>query len=195
MPDNPDRWVYAALSRNLPFRRGFPVVFTVLSVMVLQCMFAQSQQGYLHRENNSIDSLKGLLPSLHDSARVDVLNKISSAYCRFLNWELVYKQTDSARRFALQATRESNMIQYTRGLARAYQNHGEIESERGNFQNAEQYFRQAIPLYKKLNLLNELNEAYVSLGWSLFEQANFQEARAILEIPLHYYESVSNQKL
>lgn len=194
MPDNPGRGVFVALSRKLTFRTGIPVLLTVLFLWVYGA-FAQSQQGTRRTENHSIDSLKRLMPSLHDSARVDVLNKISSTYCRFLNWELVYKQTDSARLYALRASKESRLIGYTRGLARAYQNHGEIESERGNFQNAEQYFRLAIPLYKKLNQLNELNETFVSLGWSLFEQAGFQEARTILEVPLHYYESVSNEEL
>ncbi len=156
---------------------------------------AQHSLSKHHPKTEQIDSLKRLLSSLRDSSRVDALNQLSSMYCKFLNWEFVYKQTDSARRYALQAGREAKQINYFKGQAVSMVRLGENELERDNINNAESYFRKAIPMFKKLNLLNELNWAHVQLGWILSLQCRFTESRNQLEVALAYARSVSDRLL
>ena len=116
-------------------------------------------------------------------------------YYKFVDFELDFKQTDSARFFAEQAGREARFINYVRGLALSLKNLGEIECERGYFRKSEPYFLQAIQLTKKSNFLTELNSAYIGLGWSLLVQGNYQEARNRLDVPLAYFRSVSDEVL
>ena len=131
--------------------RRFPCALALLLFSLpFQCSLAQHSQSKNHSKSEQIDSLKRLLSSLRDSSRVDALNQISSMYCKFLNSEFVYKQTDSARRYALQAGREAKQINYFKGQAVSMVRLGENELERGDYKNAESYYRKAIPMFKKL---------------------------------------------
>ena len=142
-----------------------------------------------------IDSLKRILPQLRDTARIDCLNRISAVYTKFLVWEACYKQLDSARSYALLASEEGIALNYLRGVAQAYANLGELECEGGKFNKAEPFLRQSAELYASLNLRPELNWVRITLGWCLFIQGNFTEARDHLQKAAAYYNSVSNVML
>src|SRR3954452_5891460 len=56
-------------------------LFNKLRVIVIACSLFISSSTFAQREK--IDSLKKVLPSLHDSARVDCLNELSGTYLEF----------------------------------------------------------------------------------------------------------------
>ncbi|MDQ2863029.1 MAG: tetratricopeptide repeat protein, partial [Bacteroidota bacterium] len=139
-------------------------------------------------QSSQIDSLKKVLLFSKDTIRVDCLNKLSSAYfINALNENYDYVQTDTARLFALNAYEKAVLLNYNMGMAEALQNLGEIERDRDNFIAAEDYLRKALNLFEKVHAVKERSWSYITLGWSLYCQCKFTEARAAYEKSLPYY--------
>lgn len=139
-------------------------------------------------QSKQIDSLKKVLLFSKDTARIDCLNELSSAY--FINAlaeTFYYVQTDTARLFALEAYEQALVLNYKMGMAEALQNLGEIERDRNNFTAAEDYLRRAASSFEKILAVKELSYSYLTLGWSLYCQCKFPEARAAYEKALPYY--------
>lgn len=146
-------------------------------------------------QSSRIDSLKIQLPSLRDSNRIDCLNKLSvEYYINALNQTYINVQTDSAISFASQAYYEGIKINYTRGIAESLQNLGEISRDRDEFSIAENYFRRSIPLFEKIHDRERYNWAHVTLGWSLYVQCKFSEAKLMYEQALPFYITVDNKE-
>ena len=104
-----------------------------------------------------------------------------------------YKQI-SARLFALKAYNIAEKIHYNKGIADALQNLGEIARDRGDYNTAENYFRNAIPLFEKINSLERFSWSALTLGWSLHVQGKFTEAKASYEKALPYYLITGNKE-
>src|SRR4051812_20917711 len=80
-------------------------------------------------QREKIDSLKKILPSLHDSARVDCLNELSAAYIKSIRDTLGYcymplvethtlpEFSLAASQFATQAYKEAIKTNYIFGIA------------------------------------------------------------------------------
>jgi len=171
-------------------RKYFVISFLLLS------LFSRSQ-------TLQIDSLKKILPFIHDSARVDCLNELSEAY--------TYLQTDTAKMYAVKSYIEALKINYLRGMAKSFSNRGYIEGKAlGHFPLAEIYARNAIELYKKTNDEKGLADAYIIWSFALFVQGfydssvkgciktiqlcqkidyNANHARALTLIGINYLES------
>jgi len=133
-------------------------------------------------QSNRIDSLKKLLPALKDSNRIDCLNKLSvEYYINALSETYINVQTDTAVWFASQAHRESVKIHYNKGVAEALQNLGEIARDRSDFSTAEIYFRQSIPLFEKIHDLEKYSWAHVTMGFCLYAQCKFVDAKLAYE--------------
>ncbi|MEO7046771.1 MAG: tetratricopeptide repeat protein, partial [Ferruginibacter sp.] len=116
-----------------------------LTLLLLIPLFSLSQ-------TRQIDSLKKVLLILKNTAKVDCLNKLSSAYfINALNENYDYVQTDTARLFALDAYEKAVLLNYDMGMAQALQNLGEIERDRNNFIAAEDYLRKALSLFEKVH--------------------------------------------
>jgi hypothetical protein len=82
---------------------------------------ALSQNRFrFNNERIKIDSLKKLLSSLKDSARIDCLNSLGDVY-------IVYKGNDTAQYYTALAYTESKKINYIHGMAEAKS----IEAETG----------------------------------------------------------------
>ncbi|MEO8416384.1 MAG: histidine kinase [Ginsengibacter sp.] len=146
-------------------------------------------------QSKQIDSLKKVLLVTGDTARIDCLNKLSSAY--FINAlaeTYYYVQTDTARLFALEAYEQSVVMNYKMGMAQALQNLGEIERDRDNFIASEDYLRKALGLFKKMHAVKETSWCYFKFGWSLFSQCKFPEAKAAYEKSLPYYLDVHDKE-
>ena len=180
---------YFSCSRFMFKKRHFRWQFYVTFIMIFLFLHDVSAQ------DAAIDSLKKILPQLRDTARVGCLNRISAAYTKILMWEACYKQLDSARSYALLARDEGIALNHLRGVAQAYANLGELECEGGNFNKAEPFLKQSAEVYASLNLHPELNWVRITLGWSLFPQGKFTEARENLQKAAAYYNSVSNVML
>ncbi len=146
-------------------------------------------------QSRQIDSLKKVLLISSDTATIDCLNKLSSEYyINALNEIYTYVQTDTARLFALEAYEQTTVINYNEGMAEALQNLGEIERDRGNFIAAEDYLRRASSLFEKIHSLKKMSWSYLTLGWSLFMQAKFLEAKASYEKALPYFLDTDNKE-
>ena len=142
-----------------------------------------------------IDHLTNLLASLKDSSRVDCLNKKSvEYYINALSETYINVQTDSAIWFATNAQREAEKLHYNKGLAEALQNLGEIARDRNNFTAAENYFNQSIPIFEKINLPERYSWAHVTLGFCLYRQGKFLDAKLAYELALPYYVKVDNKE-
>ena len=86
-------------------------------------------------QGETIDSLKRLLPSLHDNARVDCLNNISEVYIGLPDWfaKLPGKlQMDTAQATAMEALEEAKRINYIYGIAKAISLMAELSFEKDN---------------------------------------------------------------
>jgi tetratricopeptide (TPR) repeat protein len=148
-------------------------------------------QSQIHR----IDSLAKLLPSLKDSSRIDCLNKLSvEYYINALSETFINVNTDTAIYFASRAYDEGIKINYTKGVAEALQNLGEIARDRGNFSMAENYFRKSVPLFQQIHALEKYGWANLTLGYSLFKQCKYAEAEGAYERAMLYYTGSDNKE-
>lgn len=146
-------------------------------------------------QSNRIDSLKKLLPNLKDSTRIDGLNKLSiEYYINVLSETYQDVQTDTAIWYAAQAHLEAVDIQYDKGIAEAMQNLGAIARFRSDFATAENYLRPAITLFKKTNDFENYSWAKVTLGFCLYGQGKFSDAKLEYEQALPYYVSMDNRE-
>lgn len=146
-------------------------------------------------QNQRIDSLTEVLPFLKESSKVDCLNKLSvEYYINALSETYINVQTDTAIYFATQAYNEAVKISYTKGVAEALQNLGEIARDRGSFSTAENYFRRSVPLFKKIQALERYSWANLTFGWSLYVQSNFSDSRFAYELALPYYIATNNKE-
>jgi len=141
-------------------------LFNKLHVIVILLSFLYCQNVLAQREK--IDSLKNILPSLKDSARVDCLNELGEIYQA--------TQTDSALYYSYKALNEAKSKRYKKGAAEAFFNLANSYGERGNYKSAEQNFRLSISNYESLANIDALGWAYLWLGVSLYAQSNFQSA-------------------
>lgn len=143
-------------------------------------------------QTNTIDSLKKLLPSLHNTGRIDCLNKLGSEFSdRY--WSISkYQQTDTAYMYTQQAIYESKKLQYEKGIGMAYLNMAFIEEEHGNFKKAEDYTRRSLPILTKQNIQPAINRAYVFLGYILFNRGFFAQSINLYQQGLPYYEAIKD---
>ncbi|MDQ2720226.1 MAG: histidine kinase [Bacteroidota bacterium] len=146
-------------------------------------------------QSRQIDSLKKVLLISKDTARIDCLNALGSAYfINALNEIYDYVQTDTARLFALEAYEQALLLNYKMGMAEALQNLGEIERDRGNFIAAENYLRRASSLFENMHKVKEMSWSYLTLGWSLFCQCKFSEAKVCYKKSMPYYLDTKNKE-
>ena len=118
-------------------------------------------------QTTTIDSLKKVLPSLQDSARIDCLNELGFEYSNHYWSKSKFLKPDTALIYTRKAQQESQIIHYTRGIGKSFQNLGMIEQLRGDFIKSEQYRKLAIPLLGKMGKMNDYYMTLLGLGWWL----------------------------
>jgi hypothetical protein len=87
-------------------------------------------------ERHIIDSLKKVLPLLHDSARVDCLNELSGTFLKLEKGPIEWKHLSiavTAGSYAASAYAEAKKINYIHGIAESLSYKGEVESLSNNF--------------------------------------------------------------
>ena len=103
----------------------------------------------LHAQTKLIDSLKQVLPSLSDRARIDCLNELGFEYSNPYWNHSTKVHTDTALFYIIQAQKESQQLNYSKGIGKSFQNLGMVEEEEGDFFKSEYYTKMAIPLLEK----------------------------------------------
>ncbi len=132
---------------------------------------AQSNQDI----NLQINSLKKILPTLHDSAKVDCFNAISFQYIRLL-------KRDSAEYFEALAFKESKSLQYSCGIAQSIANLSSIFNYFDNdFIKSESFARESISWFEKTTNKNGIENAYNNLFFALMAQSKYDEAYLIAQ--------------
>jgi len=162
-----------------------------LLIITASCSFYTqpiiAQPFQLDKPPLPIDSLKKILPSLHDSARVDCLNELTRS-C-FEAW-----QFDSAFSLAKQAYSEASEIHYIKGLGDACRRHGILCQWRlWNSKEAERCFLEAIFWYKKIDNDEGLGHAILGLGTTLVWQGFPDEAKKHFEQSALHFRKTGNQ--
>ncbi len=141
-------------------------------------------------QRTKIDSLKKILHSLHDTARVNCLNELSTYYCNYHSTTPHYSRTDSAELCANDAYSEAVKLNYKLGIADAILNLGEIYTVRYDFFTAQKYLEKAIALFKEIKNEFYLIQAYMSLIDVLFYECDIPSIRNKIQIPLRYYKNI-----
>lgn len=133
-----------------------------------------------------IDSLKVVLHRAKNNDRVDCYNLLSAEY--------VTLSSDTAWRFASTAYDSSKNAGYWKGTGEALLMLAQITQERGDVQGAEKYFQQATELYRQHTNGKEYYKARRRLGYNLFLQLRYNEARLIFEQALDYFTSINDRE-
>jgi len=151
----------------------------VIIIFLLTCHLpALSQNRFrFNSDHRGIDSLKEVLPSLKDSARIDCLNALGDAY-------LLFKQIDTTQYYVAKAYEESKKINYIHGMAESKSIEAEIGSD---FAKLEKLAHEAIRLYAMTTNKKRLAETYYNLGFVLWAQSMFTEATKNLETSYELY--------
>lgn len=149
----------------------------------------REQEAQINRHHQAqrerIDSLYKILITANDTTKVNCLNRLSPEYYLF--------NTDTAWNCASEAYALAVKINFTSGIAESLQNFGQITQERGDVSGAEKYFRRVPDLYKKIHALKEYNKAIRTLGYNLLLRLRYDEARALFEKNLTYYQGVADE--
>ncbi len=123
--------------------------------------------GYSQRFK--IDSLKRVLPSLHDSVLVDCLNTLSLIYS--------YLEVDTAQSYARRAYNEADKFGYKRGKVMSLNNQAHIAGyTQNNFMVQEKISLETIPIATNLSDTNVISDTYMNLALALFCQGLFDRS-------------------
>jgi hypothetical protein len=139
-----------------------------LYVLIFLCFCLQFQTGF--SQTKTIDSLKKVLPSLHDTARIECLNELSIQYRDIHN-------QDSALYYANISYEESKKINYVHGLAEAYLQKAFMANFFYNdFSQMEKMASEAIKWFNLTSNKKDLDNVYGQLSFAQYRQSNYEEA-------------------
>jgi len=155
--------------------------FVIAILLSLYYLPSASQDPIQKKVQHEIDSLKNILPSLRDSARIDCLNTLAYVFD-----DLPYNYfitADSVYPYASQAYSEANKIGYTRGLGYANlrmayyyymiaDNYSVLHNKYNpdHFDSMDKHIKQAILIGEKLN-----DKIMVGVGYDL--KANLEDIK------------------
>ena len=126
---------------------------------------------------NNIDSLKKILPSLHDSARIDCLNEIVYYYLSLNN-------IDSVKHYLVFAYEESKKLK----LLMVLQFHffkGRHSKNYGNDPEAEKLATESLEWYQRTSNKKYIDIPYYQLGREFFAQSMWK--KAIINLKQSFY--------
>lgn len=124
----------------------------------------------MNAQSKEIDSLKKILTSVTDTARIDCLNNLSYAY-------VLLEKKDSAQYFVNLAYKEAKKISYPHGIAVSLIRKARIVKHfDDDFKQSESLARQSLDWYKKTGNKQLLDAVYFELIYALHSQSRFTEA-------------------
>jgi len=155
----------------------------ILITQIFFCTICFAQNSQMDRWK--IDSLKKVLPSLRDSARIDCLNALFRSY--------YWAGIDSFKYYILPAYVEAIKINYIHGVAEALNNKAVLEMLQGNYPDAEKHVRQSLEYYNKTS--NKINIAvtFLALGSILYYQSDFDQAIVYLKKSYEYSKKAGDE--
>lgn len=140
------------------------IFILALSSLLSSVAFAQNAS------EGKIDSLKMLLPFMHDTARVDCLNELSEQY-------ILTSKKDSAEYYAETAYNEAKQINYIHGISESISYESRIAKHfDDDFIKSESLARESLFWYGKTDNKNDIEKVYQELWYALFAQSKYDEA-------------------
>lgn len=126
-------------------------------------------RGIFAQDEGHIDSLKALLLTAKtDSARVELLNKLS--------YNLGASDNDQAMAYGRQAVSISQKIGYKKGLGHAFNNLGIFFDQQGESDSALSYYALALDLSRKIKNIYLEASTLGNIGYIAFSQGNYKKA-------------------
>jgi tetratricopeptide (TPR) repeat protein len=127
-------------------------------------------------QQEKIDSLKKVLPTLKDTARIDCLLELGQQY-------LCTPEKDSIIHYTRTAYEESKRINYIHGLAVSYiRRSGIANCVHNDYPQTENYAREALKWFSLTANKKELSVAYWFLGRALTNQSRYDEALTNIQL-------------
>ncbi len=159
------------------------IILFAVSALYITCILAQ------HPARKKIDSLKKLLPSTQGIERIECLNALSEEY-----WWPPRVWPDSISGWATIANREAMELNDAPGIARSRMHLGVAEIYRRNFLTAEQYLRQALPMFDELHDDDGSGWCNLWLGQTLYSENDFGTAITFITKSLYYLNKLDNRE-
>lgn len=136
-------------------------------------------------QSRKTDSLLALLPSAKDTAKVNILNQLSSSY-----W---YSDPEKTFQYANQAAQLALELDFKRGLASAYNNTGVGYYQQNNYDSSIVWYNRAIEVHKETG--NYRGEAYAlnNIGLIYWKQGELPTAVKFYMQALKIWEDNKNE--
>jgi sensor histidine kinase YesM len=157
---------------------------------------------------HNVDSMKKVLATLKDSARVDCLNQIAQECRKWCEgWPLsTIARADSSYPYAMQANVEAKQLGYVKGIAYSFAQLGAGEQFRSNeyqylgkaqvpqvLNKWEAYAKESIVWAEKLEDNNLLGQQYMALGEIFFRRNNFNAGAGNYKKAIAYFNLAGNE--
>lgn len=121
-------------------------------------------------ETDKIKTTEGALQSAtEDTVRVQLLNRLGKMFYMSNGYDSAIYYSNLALNLALK-------IDYMAGIGSAYNNIGNVYSDRGDFPQALQNYFRAQDIYERYGLKKKLAGTYNNIGIIFFNQGNYPEA-------------------
>lgn len=164
--------------------------FFTVTAAFLSPVFIAAQSFQIDKPILSADSLKKVLPLLHDSARIDCLNELARSYIEGGS----YLYADSSLTLAKQAYKEASAINYIKGMGDACQRYGVVSRFYiWDSHKMEKDYREAIMWYKKTENDDGLGNAFLGLGMALRDQGFPDAAKSAFEQSAVHFRKTGNK--
>ncbi|MFT3701672.1 MAG: histidine kinase [Agriterribacter sp.] len=167
-----------------------------LLFFLICCNTSFSQQNKLDKYfqdpvvKHRIDSLRKILPSLKNTERIDCLNALSEIHLLKNN---ISNETDTARKYAVQALNESQKINYIVGKANAYKCLGRVESTYGSDLVAvEKYFDSSLFFFERIGDKTQMGWSFEAVGYAKWIVGKFEPSMQSYEKALTFYEAAGD---
>jgi tetratricopeptide (TPR) repeat protein len=158
-------------------------------ILAISVAITVGTRGQGHPNKNKIDSLERHLSGTQGIERIDCLNALAE---EFWWWQYNTFKSDSITRWAIPANKESREMNYALGWATSLMHLGVADYYLKKAITAENYFRQALGEFKKLNNDKGIGWCYVWLAEDLFFQMEFEQSMICYEKALSYFEKTND---
>ena len=145
-------------------------IIVILFILILYSSTLFSQ------EDNEVDSITNLIPTLEGESKIDELNKVST-----LLWRV---NKNKSLKYAKVALEYSTEISYKKGIASALSNLGIISLYDNDNKKAILYLQKALNEYKKLNDTSSITKLYINLSAIYYNSSETEKSIEYAEIAL-----------
>lgn len=136
--------------------------------------------NHSHAQSRKTDSLIALLPTVKDTAKVNLLNQISSSF-----W---YSDITKTFEYARQAATLALSLDFKRGLATAYNNTGVGYYQQNNYDSAIAWYNKAIDVNKETGHFKGVAYALNNIGLIYWKQGELPTAVKFYMLALKIWE-------